>query len=211
METSRSLRTVCRRAWVRSFSYSDPSSISFHRALTRYEMAPGARPCFRKKRRSDRSRVVLYRCSLFSVIATGAVFESSAASGARATGRMQEEVAMALWPRAMVLCLNLKCQGYYWPQPQFWQVAVQMINKKPVSISVPSSPGLGDQFGEWSAHKPRLSVKLCCTQEGSSLFVLLAWWHRYHSAQPGHHHASCVSAIYLGHPLGSRKLDNGLR
>ena len=143
METSRSLRTVCRRAWVRSFSYNDPSSTSFHSALTRYEMAPGARPCFRKKRRSDRSRVVLYRCSLFLVTATGAVFELSAASGARASGRMEEEAATALWVSAMVLRFNLKCQGYYWPQPQFWQVAVQMM--KPISDSVPSSPGLGDQ------------------------------------------------------------------
>ena len=114
---------------MRSFSYNDPSSTSFHRALTRYEMAPGARPCFRKKRRSDKSRVVLYRCSLFPVTATGAVSGQSAASGVRASGRMEEEVAMALWLSVVVLCNNLKCQGYYWPQLQFWLLAVQMLNQ----------------------------------------------------------------------------------
>ena len=151
---------------MRWFSYNDSSSTSFHRALTRYEMAPGATPCFRKKRRSDKSRVVLYRCILFPVTATGAVSGQSAASGDRVSGRMEEEVAMALWLSVWVLCNNLKRQGYYWPQPQFWQVAVQMMN--PTSVSEPSSPELGDQFGEWSNHKPRRKVNSCCTQEGSS-------------------------------------------
>ena len=101
--------------WVRSFSYNDPSSTSFHRARTRYEMAPGARPCLRKKRRSGKSRrVVLYRCILFPVTATGAVSGHSAANGVTALGQMEEEVAMAMRLSALVPYYDLKCQGYYW-------------------------------------------------------------------------------------------------
>ena len=138
VDTSRSLRTVCKRARVRSFSYNDPSSTSFHRALTRYEIAPDARPCLRKKRRSGRSRVVLHRCILCLVMATGAVSGHTAAACVMALGQMEEEavVAMAWW---LVQFNNLKCQGYYWPWPQFWLMAVQMSNR--TSVNETFQPG----------------------------------------------------------------------
>ena len=152
VDTSRSVRTVRKRARVRSFSYNDPSSTSFHRALTRYENAPDARPCLRKKRRSGKSRVVLYRCILFPVMATGAVSGHTAATCVMASGQMEEEavVAMAVWLSALVQFNDLKCQGYYWPWPQFWLMAVQMSNR--TSANEPSSPERGGQFGERSNH-----------------------------------------------------------
>ena len=62
----------------------------------------------------------------------------SAATGVTASGEMEQKVAMALWLSALVPFNDLKCQGYYWPWPQFWLMAVQMSN--PTSVSEPSGP-----------------------------------------------------------------------